>query len=520
MSVPATHDRPLAGPRFRRPTRLAGSTLAVLLATLAAAAAVLALANHAGDPRLAATQPAAAPLAAAPLAYEPHELVVGYSGPLSAALAEIRGLAGAAVTVSAQTSLTPHEQILELPPTASVTATATRLRTLPGINYAVPDYIAHIAGSWFPNDTGRGHRAKGWEKLQWNFLAKDGVNAPQAWANLIADHRPGAKGVVIAVVDTGIAYRNWRTFKRSPDFRGTKFVDPCDLIDGTIRDGRCTDPYALDRESHGTFVAGMIAEATNNHFGLTGLAYRATIMPVRVLDAQGNGAASTIAAGIRYAVREGAKVINLSIEFSPGTTRGQIPDVVAAVTYAHRHGVVVAGAAGNDEHTSIDYPAALPDVISVGATTSDRCLALYSDVGRGLDLVAPGGGDDVVSAPSSVCHPNRNLPDIYQMTFNNPADPGDFSLPSGWYGTSMSAPAVSAAAAMVIASGVLGHHPTPTAVLDRLEATARPLGGSRPNHNYGYGLLDIGAATRKGGPLKPPPPPYTLPGAARGVVVR
>jgi serine protease len=299
-----------------------------------------------------------------------------------------------------------------------------------------------------------------------------------------------------------------------------KFVDPCDLIDGTIRDGRCTDPYALDRESHGTFVAGTIAESTNNHFGLTGLAYEATIMPVRVLDAQGNGAASTIAAGIRYAVREGAQVINLSIEFSPGTTSGQIPDVVSAVAYAHNHGVVVVGAAGNDEHTSIDYPAALPDVISVGATTRDRCLAVYSDVGRGLNLVAPGGGDDAASVPGSVCHPARNLPDIYQMTFNNPANPGDFSLPSGWYGTSMAAPAVSGAAAMVIASRVLGQHPTPTAVLDRLEATARPLGAGRPNNDYGYGLLDIGAATRKGGPLKPPTSPYSLPGAASGVVVR
>ncbi|HUY59757.1 MAG TPA: S8 family serine peptidase [Solirubrobacteraceae bacterium] len=516
MSVSATHDRPLAPRRFRRSTRLALTTLAVLLSTLAAAAVLVsALANHAGDQRLAATEPTTAPLA-----YEPHELVVGYSGTLSAALAEIRGLARVAVTVSPQTSLTPHEQILELPSTASVTATAGKLRALPGISYAVPDYVAHIAGSWFPDDTGRGHKAKGWERLQWNFLAKDGINAPGAWANLIADHRPGAKGVMIAVVDTGIAYRKWRTFRRSPDFRGTKFVDPCDLIDGSIHDGRCTDPYALDRESHGTFVAGMIAEATNNHFGLTGLAYEATIMPVRVLDAQGNGAASTIAAGIRYAVQKGAQVINLSIEFSPGTTRAQIPDVAAAVDYAHSHGVLVVAAAGNDEHTSIDYPAALPDVISVGATTSDRCLAVYSDVGRTLSLVAPGGGDDAASVPGSVCHPTRNLPDIYQMTFNNPADPGDFSLPNGWYGTSMAAPTVSGAAAMVIASGVLGQHPRPTAVLDRLEATARPLGASRPNDNYGYGLLDVAAATRKGGPLKPPPPPYSLPGAAKGVVVR
>ena len=516
MSVSATYDQPLARPRFRRSTRLVPTAIAILLSSLVAAAVLASiLAHHTGGGRLAATEPAAAPLA-----YEPHALVVGYSGSLNATLAEIRGAAGVAVTVSPQPSLTPHEQVLELPASASVRATAAKLAALQDVNYAVPDYIARIAGSWFPNDTGRGHTPRGWESLQWNFLAKNGVNAPQAWANLIADHRPGAKSVVVAVVDTGVAYRDWRKFSRSPDFRGTKFVDPCDLIDGTIRAGRCTDTYALDRESHGTFVASMIAEATNNRFGLTGLAYGATIMPVRVLDAQGNGAASTIAAGIRYAVRKGAQVINLSIEFSPGTTSAQIPDVVSAVTYAHNHGVVVVGAAGNDEHAAIDYPAALTDVIAVGATTDDRCLAVYSDVGRGLNLVAPGGGDDAASVPGSVCHPFRILPDIYQMTFNNPADPGVFSLPNGWFGTSMAAPAVSGAAAMVIASGVLGQHPSPTAVLDRLEATARPLGAGTPNNDYGYGLLNVGAATRRGGPLKPPKSPYSLPGAASGVVVR
>src|SRR5579862_3549209 len=101
------------------------------------------------------------------------------------------------------------------------------------------------------------------------------------------------------------------------------------------------------------------------------------------------------------------------------------------------------------------------------------------------------------------------------MTFSNPQRPGAFGLPGGWFGTSMAAPAVSAAAAMVIASGVLGSsHPTPTAILDRLEATARPLGSVQPNNAYGYGLVNIGAATSKGGPLVPPTKPYSLPGAS------
>jgi serine protease len=437
--------------------------------------------------------------------YAPHTLVVGYSGSAAGLIDEVRnaGRGLATTTKSTKPSLTPGELILTLPRRASVTSAARAIAGLPHVNYSVPDYVAHIAADWYPDDTGRSRTYRGWEKLQWNFLPRAGVDAPAAWANLEADGRPGARGVTIAVVDTGIAFRNWQGFRRSPDFAGTRFAHPCDLVVGTIRHNHCTDPYALDRESHGTFVTGAIAEATNNRYGLTGLAYEATIIPVRVLDADGNGDASTIAAGIRYAVRHRAQVINLSIEFSPGTTGSEIPDVISAITYAHNRGVVVVGAAGNDEDTSIDYPAALPDVISVGASTDDLCLASYSDVGAGLDLVAPGGGDDAAAVPGSVCHPDRNLPDIYQMTFPNPSRPSAFGFPSGWFGTSMAAPDVSAAAAMVIASGVIGAHPSPDAILARLEATARPLGAGLPNDDYGYGLLDVGAATAPGGPDVP-----------------
>ncbi len=491
--------------------------MAAVIAAAAIGAGALALGSLTRSGSVARQRSAPAASAPAAQAYAPHELVVGYSGSASGALARIRG-AGLAVTPSAHQSLTPDELVLELPAELNVPSAAATVAGLAGITYAVPDYVAHIAGTWFPDDTGRTDKAKGWEKLQWNFLSRSGVSAPRAWANLIADHRPGAKGVVIAVVDTGIAFRNYHIYRRSPDFRGTRFVDPCDLVLGTVRDGRCTDSNAVDREGHGTFVAGTIAESTNNHFGLTGLAYEASVMPVRVLDAEGNGDASTIATGIRYAVQHGAQVINLSIEFSPGTTSGEIPDVVSAVNYAHQHGAIVIAAAGNDEGTSIDYPAALANVVSVGATTGDRCLAIYSDIGRGLSIVAPGGGDDAASVPGTVCHPLRNLPDIYQMTFNDTSHPASFSMPGGWFGTSMAAPAVSAAAAMVIASGVIGQHPSPNATLARLEATAKPLGEGRPNNDYGYGLLDIGAATGRGGPTTPPTSPYSLRGATRPVI--
>ena len=350
--------------------------------------------------------------------------------------------------------------------------------------------------AWFPNDPGKAKVAGGWEKLQWNFADTDtGVHAPQAWENLIREGDPGAGGVTIAVLDTGVAFRNWEGFRKSPDFTRTRFVDPCDLVAGRVVDGRCTDPYPLDRDGHGTFVAGEIAESTNNGIGVAGLAYKASIMPIRVLNQQGFAYPATVAAGIRYAVSHGAQVINLSLSFYLGMTAASIKPLISALTYARRQDVTVVAASGNDGADQITYPARDSSVISVGATTRDGCLASYSDGGPQLDLVAPGGGDDA-PLPESFCDTNANLPNLYQMTFAVRNNPTLFALPGSWYGTSMAAPEVSAAAAMVIASGVLGADPTPAEIRDRLEATAtQPLTGPSHNNLYGYGIVNLGAAT-------------------------
>jgi serine protease len=430
--------------------------------------------------------------------YVPGEVVVGYA-PRSAVAhaadaskqAGGRTLAGVGAAVA---NGAEDMEVVKVPRGRSIWQAIAQLRRRPGVQYAVPDYIARQAGGWIPNDQGNTRRAQGWQALQWNFLPGVGVDAPDAWAHMFADHRAGGRGVTIAVLDTGVAYRNWNQFRKSPDFSGTHFVDPYDFV--------ANNPYPLDREGHGTFVAGMIAETTNNKIGLTGLAYGAKIMPVRVLDQEGNGDSATIARGIRYAVTHHAQVINLSLEFDITVTASEIPDIISAIRFAHRRGVVVVAAAGNDSALHLAYPAADSGVISVGATTRDECIAAYSNSGTRLDLVAPGGGNDASLAADPNCHPLRNLPAVHQMTFRDfdsispGANPARFSLP-GSYGTSMAAPEVSATAALIIASRVLGRRPGPDKILARMEQTATPLGGTRPNPDYGYGLINAAAATAR-----------------------
>jgi len=418
--------------------------------------------------------------------YVPGVVLVGYRpGPVASVAKDLAIKMG----VRAVASAAPSAQVVRLPAGVTVAAAVAQLRRQPGVAYAVPDYIAHAAGSWLPNDPGRADRPSGWQAMQWNFLPTIGVNAPEAWWNMYANHHPGGRGVTVAILDTGVAYRNWHQFRKMPDFDETRFVDPYDFI--------ANDRYPLDRNGHGTFVAAEVAESTNNGIGLTGLAYGASIMPVRVLDNNGDGDAVTIARGIRYAVERGARVINLSLEFDVGISAADIPGIISALGYAHRHGAVVVAAAGNEGISQLAYPAADTAAIAVGATTRDRCLAYYSNFGPALELVAPGGGDDAALSDPD-CHPNDflNMPPIYQMTLADPPFSWSrFGYPGDVYGTSMAAPEVAATAALVVASGVIGPRPTPEQVLRRLEQTAQPLGGSQPNPNYGYGMVDAGAAT-------------------------
>jgi serine protease len=413
--------------------------------------------------------------------HAPGELIVKYRGGTTHAQ---RSAVRHEVGIRSAGTISGSSQVVKVSKREGVRAAASRLRADPRVKYALPNYEAHA--SFFPNDPGRGIPGQ-WTDVQWNFLDPFGIRVTGAWDNAIRSGHPGGEGVIVAVLDTGVAYRTEGRYRKAPDFSRSRFVRGHDFVRANSL------PY--DRNGHGTFIAGTVGQQTNNGLGVTGIAYNSRIMPVRVLDFEGKGDVATIASGIRFAARRGAKVINMSFEFDIGLTASQIPDVIAALRYAHRKGVVMVGAAGNAEDTRVAYPALSRNVISVGATTEHGCLAEYSNTGFGLDLVAPGGGADAVIESDPNCRAlETSGRDVFQYTFTGPGF-RNFGLPSGYEGTSMSVPHVAGTIALLLASGILGRNPSPETIANRLETTSRDLGAPGYDSTYGWGLLDATAAT-------------------------
>ncbi|HEU5062688.1 MAG TPA: S8 family serine peptidase [Solirubrobacterales bacterium] len=433
------------------------------------------------------------------------------------ALAAIAPPAKAATAVSPAREFAPRQLLvkfegqrtgraIELAAGSGVRETARALRQNPRVVYAAPNYIASASAPGDPFDpddsgvlggsAGSSAAAGDWAFKQWNFLAPTatgngelpaspgGIDAVGAWRNLIEAGRPGAAGVVVAVLDSGIAYRaSGARFRRSPDFGRNQFAPGHDFVD--------RDRLPLDESGHGTHVAGTIAEQTDNGVGVTGLAYGAKLMPVRVLDRNGFGNASNIAKGIRFAVAHGAQVINMSFNFGCGK---RVPMVDEALREAYARGVVAVSSAGNlGSEACVSAPATGPRVIGVGGTTEGACLGSYSLGGTAIDLVAPGGGIPQSRCPSVAARP------IYQVTLR-PGSTKTFAIPANYVGTSMAAAHVSGVAAMVLASRAIDRglrgKALVSAVTQRLRNTARDLG--YPASWQGAGLLDAARATDPG----------------------
>ncbi len=377
-----------------------------------------------------------------------------------------------------------------------------------GFNYVVRPFAV-------PNDPD-------YQPAQWNlFNSAGGIWAEEAWDLSVSK----GNGVVVAVIDTGVAFENYGPYVQAPDLSKT-FVAPKNFVDLTQA------AHPNDDNGHGTHIAGTIAQDTNNGLATAGIASQASIMPIKILDWMGNGSTAALNDAIYYAVDNGARVINLSV----GVANTGVPDASGqvcteivglneALQYAYDHGVVVVAASGNEGVDVVNCPAAYPTVISVGATRYDGQRTYYSNGGSSLAIVAPGG--DLLVDQNGDGEPDG----ILQVSFCNDAG----TMLDSWVldnvslygsfctamqaGTSMAAPHVSATVALMLGEN---SSLTPDSIRSYLQSTARDYGAVGWDSSYGWGLLSAGAAvaavsvTPPSAPL--PPPPTATTGTMQGVV--
>lgn len=347
-----------------------------------------------------------------------------------------------------------------------------RLREMPWVEYAELNYFAWAAaapqdGAFYPNDPFVGE--------QWNMRR---IGAPEAWAVTF-----GSSSMVVAVVDSGVDLAHL-------EFAG-QFHDP--LLPGWDYVNGDSVPNDDTANSHGTHVTGILAAAAKNGIGVAGLAPKAKLLPLKVLDSTGRATYANIDTAIRRAADLGAQVINLSLgglEYSSALQN--------AVNYALTRpggGALVVAAAGNcAQGATIPacgyrnnpdfYPAAYPGVLAVAASDHFDAWATYSGYKSYVGLAAPGGTswDPVWSTAR-----------------------GGYAYLSG---TSVAAPLVSGAAALV---WTMAPAATYQQVADILKGTADKVGTNpqtgQPipyfagrNDYFGYGRLNVGQAVRQAYP--------------------
>lgn len=342
-------------------------------------------------------------------------------------------------------------------------AVANALAQDPNVEYAEPNYLAGIVGSpahvpalLDPNDQYFG--------FQWHMPK---IQMPAAWDSSTGEN------VIVAVIDTGVDFN-------APDLANTRRLPGFDFVNND------TDP--TDDQGHGTHVTGTVAQSTNNNIGVTGVAFNAQILPVKVLGSSGDGSYENIIKGITYAVDQGADVINMSLAGRQGSQA-----LLEAVKLAHNRGVVVVAAAGNS-NGPVEYPAAYDDfVIAVGATRFDNTRTDYSNFGPQIDIVAPGGDIGVDQNGDTYAD------GVLQQTFKSP---GSFTY-LFFEGTSMASPHVAGVAALLLSK-------KPDASPAEIEAimAQTAIQGLGPVEEYGAGLVQAASAL---GAVLPPTPPTDTP---------
>jgi serine protease len=369
-----------------------------------------------------------------------------------------------------------------VPPTRTPNQMVELYSHEPQVEYAELNYYAR-AHFEAPNDP---HYYYQWhmdDTYQWTGVISDpdrelvdgtnpygGYNGGGINLEPARDITTGDPNVIVAVLDTGVAYETYKNFIQAPDLANTRFVPGYDFS--------YKDEHPNDDDGHGTHVTGTIAQSTNNELGVVGIAYNCSIMPVKVLNRRGEAPYATIADGVYFAADNGADIINMSLggPYDSITLRD-------AVAYAYGKGVTIICSAGNDGAGGpINYPAAYNAYcIAVAATRYDQTRAYYSTTGSFVDLAAPGGDINIDQ------NGDGYVDGILQQTFgDNPKDMGYWF----YQGTSMAAPHVSGLAALLISIGVTG----PDNIREALENTAEDLGTPGKDIEYGWGLIDAYAA--------------------------
>lgn len=389
--------------------------------------------------------------------------------------------------------------IVQIPADQDPEAAAAMLRDAPDVEYAQPRYRNHPMSR--PNDP--------MYNLQWNFPA---IDMERAW-----DVQPQAGSeITVAVLDSGVAFRTSTMrynssvpcrfefggpvypamgvvdvpFAVAPELGAGKFVAPRDFIyDNDL-------PFDLD--GHGTHVAGTIGQLTNNNVGVAGMAYNVRIMPVKVLDEIWDcifdspfiATDDTVARGVRYAVDNGAQVINMSFGREEGGPATAITD---AIRYAVSRGAFVAVSGGN---TALEGNQ--PGRIAEAAPSIDGMMAVAA-VGRGLqrasysttnsyiEIAAP-GGDFRFDATAGILQQTLDLDLLHTWEFGpQRIEPPRADAFAYYYfqGTSMATPHVSALAAMLMQQGIT----SPAAIEAAIKQFARDLGRAGVDNEYGYGLI-------------------------------
>ncbi|KRE81540.1 hypothetical protein ASG71_00150 [Arthrobacter sp. Soil763] len=376
---------------------------------------------------------------------------------------ELRATARGAAVVQAAGTLTPSEG-------AKVLAS---LRSQANVEYAEPDTFLRQAST--PNDP--------MYPRQWDlFEDKAGMRVPAAW-DVTSGH-----GAVVAVIDTGITPHSDLT----QVLPGYDFISDSTISnDGDGRDSDATDAgdYCNGDSSswHGTHVAGTIGAAANNGIGIAGVAYSSSILPVRALGACG-GYLSDVADAVVWAAGGAvpgvpdtitpARVINMSLGGD-----GQCGTYFqSALDFAAARGVTVVAAAGNENSpASGSTPANCSNIVTVGATGREGNRAYYSNYGPEVDVSAP-GGDGSTGGQNTIL-----------STWNNGTTVPGAETYGYMQGTSMAAPHVAGAAALITAANPAL---TPGEVEAILKQTARPLPGTCDTGGCGAGLVDAAAAVQ------------------------